>query len=61
MPFVFPFLRKGFNVTAIDFDKVALYGGKKLKPIKRDSIKKVKYCHMLTSPQYIIDKLDKYL
>lgn len=51
--FVFPFLRKGFNVTAIDFDKVALYGGKKLKPINRDNITKIEYHHVDTSPEYI--------
>lgn len=51
--FVIPFLRKGFKVTAIDFDRVALYGGEKLKPINRTNIIKTKYCHMDTAPKYI--------
>lgn len=41
--FVFPFLRKGFDVTAIDIDEIALFGGEKTIPEARKSIPKCKY------------------
>lgn len=41
--FVMPFLRKGHLVTGIDFDKVALYGGNKIVPIKRNHVNVAKY------------------
>lgn len=50
--FVIPFLRKGYFVTAIDFDKVALYGGSKKVPIKRESINISKYIPSDKKPQY---------
>lgn len=50
--FVFPFLRKGFEVTAIDFDKTALYGGTKIKPLVRNKITPLHYSHSETKIQY---------
>jgi hypothetical protein len=41
--FVLPFLRKGFHVTAIDIDKIALFGGEKEIPIKKEFIEKYNY------------------
>lgn len=51
--FVLPFLRNGFNVTAVDFDKTALYGGQKIIPKKRNIINKTIYTHMDSKPTYI--------
>lgn len=50
--FVFPFLRKGYRVTAIDIDKTALYGGMKQRPIERKKIEVLKYVSSNTRPQY---------
>jgi 2-polyprenyl-3-methyl-5-hydroxy-6-metoxy-1,4-benzoquinol methylase len=50
--FVFPFLRNGYKVTAIDIDSVALYGGVKLKPIERAHIIPVKYMPSETKQEY---------
>ncbi len=50
--FVFPFLRKGYRVTAIDIDKTALYGGMKQRPIERKKIEVLKYVSSNTKPQY---------
>lgn len=53
--FVFPFLRKGYEVTAIDFDKTALFGGKKIAPITRNNVPSLKYSHSDKKIEY--DKL----
>lgn len=50
--FVMPFLRNGFHVTAIDFDKTALYGGQKVIPKKRDTVNKSIYIHTDNKPTY---------
>ena len=49
--FVFPFLRKGFKVTGIDLDRIALYGGKKSIPIHRKEIIKREY---ISSPKKVV-------
>lgn len=41
--FVLPFLRSGLLVTAYELDEVAVYGGEKDFPVKRDFIEPLKY------------------
>lgn len=41
--FVMPFLRSGFAVTAYELDEVAIYGGKKECPLKRQAISIMEY------------------
>lgn len=50
--FVLPFLRKGFRVTGIDFDKIAIHGGEKIKPIDRQIISEKQYVPCKVKPQY---------
>lgn len=50
--FVLPFLRKGFHVTGIDFDDIAIHGGEKIRPIKRQTINKKRYVPRTEKPQY---------
>lgn len=50
--FVLPFLRKGFNVTAIDMDEASLFGGAKIAPIHRAIIKQIQYSPCNSKPVY---------
>lgn len=50
--FVMPFLRKNYTVTAIDLDKIALYGGVKHKPVSREKIEKKIYVSSEKKPVY---------
>lgn len=50
--FVFPFLRQGFDVTAVELDEVALYGGLKMFPVRENGIEKMEYVMTENSPKY---------
>lgn len=50
--YVFPFLRNGYSVTAIDIDKVALFGGEKESPVKRANAEKREYVQTNSKPVY---------
>lgn len=50
--FVLPMLRAGLRVTAIEFDKIALYGGIKEVPVDRDVVEKKKYEHITEKTKY---------
>ena len=51
--YVFPFLRKGYDVTATDMDSIALYGGEKERPVFRTYIPTIKYQHHECEPEFI--------
>lgn len=55
--FVFPFLRKGYDVTAIDMDVESLYGGFKEKPIDRPKSAITKQNYRLSKDKLIYKKL----
>lgn len=41
--FVFPFLRRGFNVTGFEIDKTAIYGGNKIGPMPNIEVPSISY------------------
>lgn len=52
--FVMPFLREGFHVTAYEIDDIAVYGGEKEFPCKRDKIQIQSYkSNPLRNPIYV--------
>lgn len=53
--FLMPFARNKNFVTGYDIDKIALYGGKKLFPIKKDN-KKFKYSKDFVSKEFELEE-----
>ena len=53
--FLMPFVRKGIFTVGYDIDEIALYGGKKLFPIKNDN-KKYKYSKNFKSKEFELEE-----
>lgn len=58
--FVFPFLRKGFSVTGIEIDNIAIYGGEKVGPVIQTSIHQQEYFPSMHRPSYVACESQKY-